>query len=214
MENIKNDKKISIAILFFIIAFIIIILLIANGNMQDFDTTISNFVINIIPGNFAYFLEIITNLGGIIFLPVIALILSLLLIINGKKYYGYCMIVNMLLSSTLYLTIKTLVQRPRPETFRFITETGYSFPSGHATNNVAFYGLLIYFIFKNVKNKILKTTLITILVIWMSFIALSRIYFNVHYPSDVIAGIILGIICVLICVKIFKKTFKIKEYDV
>ena len=46
----------------------------------------------------------------------------------------------------LNFALKEIVQRPRPEGFRLIAETGYSFPSGHSMVAVAFYGFLIWLI--------------------------------------------------------------------
>ena len=44
-----------------------------------------------------------------------------------------------------------------------ITESGYSYPSGHSMMSMAFYGLLIYFAYKYIKNKKLKYTICTLL---------------------------------------------------
>ena len=38
------------------------------------------------------------------------------------------------------LIFKAIVQRPRPDGFRLVVETGYSFPSGHSMFSMAFYG--------------------------------------------------------------------------
>ena len=45
-------------------------------------------------------------------------------------------------STVLMKIIKTIVQRPRPTVDRIIPESGFSFPSGHSVNAVAFYGAL------------------------------------------------------------------------
>ena len=49
--------------------------------------------------------------------------------------------------------IKRILQRPRPTEYRIIEETGYSFPSGHSMVSMAFYGYLIYLIYKYINNK-------------------------------------------------------------
>lgn len=54
--------------------------------------------------------------------------------------------------------------------------------------NMAFYGLLIYLIYTNVKNKYLKIILIVLLSLLIVMICISRIYLGVHYTSDVLAG--------------------------
>ena len=66
---------------------------------------------------------------------------------------------------------------------------------------MAFCGILIYLICKNVKNKKLKIISTILLSLWVLIIGISRIYFNVHYISDIIAGFILGLICIMIISK-------------
>lgn len=63
--------------------------------------------------------------------------------------------------------------------------------------STAFYGLLIYIIYKKIDNKYLKSILIILLSILILCIGISRIYLGVHYTSDVLAGFLISI-CYLI----------------
>ncbi len=71
---------------------------------------------------------------------------------------------------------------------------------------MAFYGYLIYLIYKYVNNKSLKYTLITILSALIIIIGISRIYLGVHYTSDVIAGFLISI-SYLVAYTSFTKNF-------
>ena len=77
-------------------------------------------------------------------LPVVLVIMLLAIeaFAPGKRP-GACAAVNLVLVFILNQLIKEIVQRPRPVGFRLISETGYSFPSGHSMVAMAFYGLLV-----------------------------------------------------------------------
>ena len=149
--------------------------------------------------------KIITQLGGAIFL----IILSLALIISLKnKKVSILILLNLIISTTLNQVLKFIIQRPRPTEFRIIDEKGYSFPSGHSMVSAAFYGFLIYLIYKNIKNKYLKWGLITLLSCIVLLIGTSRIYLGVHYTSDVIAGFLISISYLIIFTHFSKEFMK------
>lgn len=152
-------------------------------------------------------MKFITNLGGTYILIGITIIL---LIVVKKKKIGIAVLSNLVFISGFNLVIKNIVQRPRPEGYRLISESGYSFPSGHSMISTAFYGFLIYLIYKNVENKYIKYTLCIVLTILIPLIAVSRVYLGVHYASDVIAGFLLSI-SYLICFAKIYNSIKIKN---
>lgn len=146
--------------------------------------------------------KFITNFGGAIYLIGIATILFI--VIKNKKI-GIVIISNLGIVTILNQLLKRILQRPRPEEFRIINESGYSFPSGHSMISMAFYGFLIYLIYKNVKNKYLKWSLITVLGILIISIGISRIYLGVHYTSDVVAGFLIAISYLIIYISMVNK---------
>ena len=152
--------------------------------------------------------KLITNLGGAITLLSITIILLL-----GLKNKKIVLLVelNLMISTGLNLLLKNIVQRPRPNEIRLIDETGYSFPSGHSMVSMAFYGFLIYLIYKFVKNKRLKWALIITLSILIITIGISRIYLGVHYTSDVLAGFTISVSYLVIYTSIVKKFIRKRE---
>ena len=125
--------------------------------------------------------KFITNFGGAIYLIGITIILCI--VIKNKKI-GIAIISNLAIVTIFNQLLKRILQRPRPEEFRIINESGYSFPSGHSMISMAFYGFLIYLIYKNVKNKYIKWSLIIVLGILIISIGISRIYLGVHYTRS------------------------------
>lgn len=154
--------------------------------------------------------KFITNFGGAIF--VISLTTILFFVIKDKKI-GISIIANLGIVTILNQIIKFIMQRPRPTEFRIIEETGYSFPSGHSMVSLAFYGYLVYLIYKYINNKHLKRTLIIILSILICIIGVSRIYLGVHYTSDVLGGFLISLAYLIIYIELVNKFVLEKNKD-
>lgn len=152
--------------------------------------------------------KFITNFGGPIFLSTICIILFI--IIKNKKI-GLSIIMNIAIIAILNQVLKRILQRPRPTEFRIIEETGYSFPSGHSMVSMAFYGYLIYLIYKYIKNKYVKWISIVLLSILICSIGISRIYLGVHYTSDVLGGFLISVSYLIIYIMFTNKLLLEKE---
>ena len=171
---------------------------IMNGDIIGYKL-VSTFLISDFATPIAKF---ITNFGGAIFLIIATIILFIL--IKNKKI-GFSIISNLVIVTILNQLLKNILQRPRPNEFRIIEETGYSFPSGHSMVSMAFYGYLIYLIYRYVKNNYLKWTLIVLLSILICTIGISRIYLGVHYTSDVLGGFLISISYLVIYISAVNK---------
>lgn len=116
-----------------------------------------------------------------------------------------------LISESLGLLSKALIDRPRPEFILFppVPDSG-AFPSGHAIHAVLFFGFLMFMVMDNTKSRSLKiVALITLPLIILS-VGVSRVYLGFHWPSDVLGGYIFGGVCLWIllwAVKLYKREF-------
>ena len=202
-EKILNAKNFKWIILFIcLLMFIAILEDVFEKEIMKLDILGYGLISTIISDNITPIAIVITNFGGAITL--IGLTIIFLLIMKNKKM-SFSILLNLVIVTFLNIFLKNIIQRPRPDDFRLINETGYSFPSGHSMISMAYYGYLIYLIFKFVKNKRLKTFFITFLCILILTIGLSRIYLGVHYTSDVIAGFVLSVSYLIIYTSIIKK---------
>ena len=118
---------------------------------------------------------------------------------------------NIAIIAILNQVLKRILQRPRPTEFRIIEETGYSFPSGHSMVSMAFYGYLIYLIYKYIKNKYVKCISIVLLSILICSIGISRIYLGVHYTSDVLGGFLISVSYLIIYIMFTNKLLLERE---
>jgi len=197
MEAIMKTKEIIEKNLKWIVVFICLVLAIGiaedvlDNEINKFDIIGYNFISKyLISDNITPIVKMITQLGGEIFLILLAIIL--VIVIKNRKI-GFQIWLNLGISALLNQILKNIIQRPRPTEYRIIDVSGYSFPSGHSMVSTAFYGFLIYLIYKNIKNKYLKISLMTLSSILIFLIGMSRIYLGVHYTSDVLAGFLISI---------------------
>jgi len=91
--------------------------------------------------------------------------------------------------------LKLAINRPRPSAdlvHVLSPEQGNGFPSGHAFFVILILGLTAYFIFINLKNRILRMVILTGLIALIILTGISRVYLGVHWPSDVVGGYLVG----------------------
>jgi membrane-associated phospholipid phosphatase len=120
------------------------------------------------------------------------------------RWYALKVLVISFTSTMLNQLLKRLFERPRPET-AMLDQSGLSFPSGHAMIGGSFYGLLIYIIWREVENPFWRWLWVGLLTLLLLLIGYSRIYLNVHYATDVLAGYAMGILWLLLAIYIMRK---------
>ncbi|MDP4133426.1 MAG: phosphatase PAP2 family protein [Bacillota bacterium] len=143
----------------------------------------------------------ITHMGDSV--VIIALCLLFIIIPKSRKTIALPVSITVILSSILNVILKNIFARERPDILRLINETSYSFPSGHAMNNGAFYTMLILLIFKYIKDKRVRYTLSALCGILVISIGYSRIYLGVHYADDVLGGWLIGFSVAILVYYIF-----------
>ena len=154
-------------------------------------------------------MQFFTFLGTHEFLiPANLLLIAYFLFIRKHKWYSIKVPAIALSSLGLMFLLKHLFNRERPDIPLLQEAKGLSFPSGHALMSVTFYGLIIYMVFKSVRNRELKWTLITLLILLIMIIGLSRIYLRVHYASDVMAGYCIGFLWLVFAVYMLNRMEK------
>lgn len=97
------------------------------------------------------------------------------------------------------ILLKNLFHRLRSGNM-LINETSFSFPSGHSIVAVILFGLICYyaiyptiFKFRLFERKFWKYLLYFISLLFVILIGFSRLYLNVHWFSDILAGWFLGL---------------------
>jgi len=154
----------------------------------------------------AGWVEAVTFLASRNWITALALaLIGYFLVLRRHRWYTLLVPVVALGSISLNLLLKNLYHRPRP-LLPLVSASGLSFPSGHAMISASFYGLLIYLVQIHVRrHRLLRWALTAGLGLLIPLIGLTRIYLNVHYASDVLAGFAAGLVWLLVAIPLLQR---------
>ncbi len=143
----------------------------------------------------------ITRLGGPAVIAAVSIIVTAVLLIKRKFYQFAGYIAAMAGSSLLVLVLKEAVHRARPISgASLVWAPGWSFPSSHAMMSMVMYGMVAYFIIRDMKSWRSRVFISTAFAFLVFLIGMSRIYLQVHYLSDILAGFTGGLFWLTVCV--------------
>ncbi len=147
-----------------------------------------------------YFITLFAESGIII---AVALFLTGILWRKRQRVFACSLWLTLIVSEgTTYLG-KLLFHRLRPEELvRAIVEDSFSFPSGHATTAMAFYGFLAYLIIRTHRSWTVKVCAFFGAVMIVLLVDVSRLYLGVHYLSDVLAGDLVGLSALIFAISV------------
>ena len=166
-----------------------------EGLVYSLDEPVLNTVSALAPQWVVSFMAVWTDLGSVLVLTIGTLTLAavILTVPSFNRWLAVPLAVNMVGIAVWSTLIKGLVGRERPLLDVAVDGTGFSFPSAHASGAMAFYGFLIVLVWTGRYPQ--KTTFIAtgILVLLILSVSLSRLFLEVHYPTDMIGGLLLGL---------------------
>lgn len=216
VETSEKVKGISLRVLVILgisAIFILILFYLTNEIVLENETGYDNAVFKFIeryksPG-ITQVLTFFTFFGSIKFLLPAYLLIALYFILFKRNNVSSFNIAAIGLSSGILLhLIKSIFQRHRPPHPMIANVSGFSFPSGHSFSSFTFVGILIYMLWNSKTTTPLKITGTVLLFILATIIAFSRVYLQVHYASDVVAGFCLSFIWLVLCIFILNKIKK------
>lgn len=149
------------------------------------------------------FFQIVTATGSVLFLAVVTLGTALYLLRRRRLNAAALLCVAALGIELLNPLLKLVFQRPRPELAYVHLET-YSFPSGHAAGSAAIYAVAFYLLARNLSTR-RRVECAFAYVALVAVIAFSRLYLEVHYLSDVLAGLTLGVAWACACLFAYER---------
>lgn len=133
-----------------------------------------------------------STVGGLEVMVGLSVVLSVLLWFKSRREAIFFAL-SMAGASIIMGLTKVILARPRPELFpdvNYWQTASPSFPSGHATGSAAF-ALTVFYVVRRLypRWQVLAGLLGLLFCLGVSA---SRLYLQVHYPSDILAGLALG----------------------
>lgn len=122
---------------------------------------------------------------------------SLVLWLWKRKSYIIPLWVTIAGSGLSNLIGKISFHRQRPE-IALYAENTFSFPSGHSTIAVAFFGFIIYILLRHARKWEYKINIFFGGLAIILAVGLSRLYLGVHFLSDVWGGYLLGLLWLVV----------------
>jgi undecaprenyl-diphosphatase len=99
---------------------------------------------------------------------------------------------------------KNLIERVRPvDVNQLIVVSGFSYPSGHSVSASALYFMIAIIGCRYVQRARARAAMFLAAFVLSVLVAASRVYFGVHYATDVLSGLSLGVAWALLLTGLF-----------
>jgi undecaprenyl-diphosphatase len=133
----------------------------------------------------------LTHLGDTRNMTLLAVAVMIVCLVRRRWHAAAFMAVAPGGAALLNLSLKLLFQRARPDgsqLYLIETPSSFSFPSGHAMGSAGVLASVVVLLYALGLPRPYRMVAVGLAVVTGLGIALSRVYFGVHYPSDVLGG--------------------------
>jgi membrane protein DedA with SNARE-associated domain/membrane-associated phospholipid phosphatase len=166
----------------------------AHDELQRVDRPVAVFFVRHREAWLTHIVQDLTNLGSIRVLLPLIVVVGVGYWLARRCWQPLGLLVAAYAGADLaFNAVKELVRRPRPPAAIMLKPVaGPSFPSGHATQAVAVYGMLAALAAASTFHWPRKVVAWTLAVVIVGLVAVSRLYLGVHWLTDVLGGLALG----------------------
>jgi len=142
----------------------------------------------------------LTHLGDAAWLTVLALVVAALLWRRARRALALAWLLALGGNALLIPLLKRIFERVRPvHDHGLVAELGFSFPSGHTAGATVAYGMLAYVALRVLPGRWHLPALLVACALAFT-IGCSRVFLQVHFASDVLAGFAWGAAWLAVCV--------------
>lgn len=136
-------------------------------------------------------LKLLSELGSTAAFAVFFLVAAGILLYRRRFKETAALFVSVAGSYGLNTLLKNVFARERPALDHLIEADGFSFPSGNAMVAASFYGMIALLMLLSSPGPRSRAAAWLVIVLLL-LIGFSRVYLNVHYPTDIVAGYAAG----------------------
>lgn len=201
VEKVFSQKKEAVIALLFLVCFLFIAYF--RSTFYSINLDVNSWTATFNMGFFTETAKLVSVGFDTVPLLAASLVTAFFLFILHYRRYSILLLGAMAGDALLVEFFKIIIASPRPLN-GIIVETGYSFPSGHTTSSVVFFGILVYVAWRQWRNMNAKVIAIGLYISEVGVVGFDRIYLNVHWFSDVLGALFLGAFWVAFCVWMFK----------
>ncbi|PSN10214.1 phosphatase PAP2 family protein [filamentous cyanobacterium CCP5] len=145
----------------------------------------------------------ITRLGDPAFVIPLTVAVFIWLWWRWRRRIALIFALNCIGGAVLSTGMKLIFGKDRPALWpQLISETTYSFPSGHALGSMVLYGFLAYLLVQRFPQQ--RPWIYGVSGLLIAGIGFSRLYLGVHWPTDVLAGYSIGFLWVSISIGLYQ----------
>ena len=167
--------------------------LVAKDPLVILDIRLHNLVPLFRTAGMTRFMLVLTELGDAAVLSFLCLGIALREYARGRPRLAATFMLALGGSGLISLSFKALIGNARPID-ALISMQGASFPSGHMLSGAVVYGLLAALLLGSRVDRNVRALGVTLLLLIIVGIGLSRLYLGVHWPSDLLGSLALALI--------------------
>jgi membrane-associated phospholipid phosphatase len=166
---------------------------VTNDQLVRFDQAVAILLHRSATPAFTSIFLAVTAIGSLKVLALLGLIVTAMLGLRQRWLHVATWLAALAGGAILNQLLKELFARPRPSfADPLLSETSYSFPSGHAMLSLVVYGVLAYFAVLALRTWRARTAVVFGVALLVALVGVSRMYLGAHYFSDVLAGFAAG----------------------
>ncbi len=163
------------------------------GGIAEVDYAAMEVARSVVSEDLTPFVVGLTDAGSTVAFVVLVVAVAILLLAFRRRWEALQLVLASGLGGFVVLGLKAVFARPRPAE-QIIQATGFSFPSGHAFASTVFYGTVLTIVWQITDKPLWRALAAVLCPLMILAIGLSRVYLNVHYVTDVLAGFASGFV--------------------